>query len=91
VPAIPSHHVFIRTLRADRVRRARACTFRPRTGIPDQIREVVDILQRAEIRERLAAANFRVLGSGPQASAARLAKDAATWREVIAKAGIKIE
>lgn len=54
-------------------------------------KEVVEILRRADVRERLAAANFRVIGTGPESSAARLAKDAATWREVIVRAGIRIE
>ena len=54
-------------------------------------REVVDILKRPEVRAQLAKVNFRVLGEGPDAQRARLAKDVATWKEVITKAGIKVD
>ena len=54
-------------------------------------REVVAIERRPEVRAQLEKVNFRVLGAGPQAQAARLAKDVATWREVITKSGIKVE
>jgi tripartite-type tricarboxylate transporter receptor subunit TctC len=63
----------------------------PKPIVERLAKEVVEILRRPEIRERLAAANFRVLGTGPEISGARLAQDAATWREVITKAGIKID
>jgi tripartite-type tricarboxylate transporter receptor subunit TctC len=54
-------------------------------------REVVDILKRPDVRAQLAKVNFRVLGEGPDAQRARLAKDVATWKEVITKAGIKVD
>jgi tripartite-type tricarboxylate transporter receptor subunit TctC len=53
--------------------------------------ETVAILERPEVRAQLEKANFRVLGAGPQAQAERLARDVATWREVITKSGIKLE
>jgi hypothetical protein len=31
------------------------------------------------------------MGEGPQAQQARLVRDVATWREVITKAGIKVD
>jgi tripartite-type tricarboxylate transporter receptor subunit TctC len=53
--------------------------------------ETVAILKRPEVRAQLEKANFRVLGAGPQAQGERLARDVATWREVITKSGIKLE
>ena len=63
----------------------------PKAVVERLAREVVDILKRPEVRAQLAKVNFRVLGQGPDAQRARLAKDVATWKEVITKAGIKID
>ena len=52
---------------------------------------VVDILKRPEVRAQLAKVNFRVMGEGPKAQQDRLAKDVATWKEVITKSGIKVD
>ena len=53
-------------------------------------REMVAILRRPEIEAQIQKSGFRVVGDGPQAAQARLARDVATWREVISKAGIKV-
>jgi tripartite-type tricarboxylate transporter receptor subunit TctC len=63
----------------------------PTAVIERLTREVVEVLKRPEVRAQLAKANFRVLGDGPQAQQRRLARDVATWKEVINKAGIKLE
>jgi tripartite-type tricarboxylate transporter receptor subunit TctC len=63
----------------------------PKAILDRLAKEVADVLKRPEVREQLAKANFRVLGAGPQAQQARLAKDVATWKEVITKAGIKVD
>jgi hypothetical protein len=52
---------------------------------------VVEILKRPEVRAQLAKVNFRVMGQGPKAQHDRLAKDVATWKEVILKSGIKAD
>jgi tripartite-type tricarboxylate transporter receptor subunit TctC len=54
-------------------------------------RETVAILQRADVQEQIQKSSFRVVGMGPQAAQARLAREVATWREVITKAGIKVD
>jgi len=63
----------------------------PKPIVDRLAREVVDILKRPDVRAQLAKVNFRVLGEGPDAQRARLAKDVATWKEVITKAGIKVD
>ncbi len=50
----------------------------------------VDILRRPDVQSQIQKSNFRVLGAGPQEARARLAKDVATWKEVIDKAGIRV-
>jgi tripartite-type tricarboxylate transporter receptor subunit TctC len=52
-------------------------------------KETVEILKRPEVRDQIMKMNLRIMGEGPDAQRARLAKDFATWREVITKAGIK--
>jgi tripartite-type tricarboxylate transporter receptor subunit TctC len=54
-------------------------------------KEVVDILRRPEVRAQLSNVNLRVMGEGPLAQQERLTKDIATWKEVITKAGIKVD
>jgi tripartite-type tricarboxylate transporter receptor subunit TctC len=63
----------------------------PKPVIDRLAKEVVAVLRRPEVREQLAKANFRIMGEGPQAQQARLVRDVATWREVITKAGIKVD
>ena len=53
--------------------------------------ETVAILRRPDVQAQIQKSSFRVVGTGPQAAQARLAKDVATWREVITKAGIKVD
>jgi tripartite-type tricarboxylate transporter receptor subunit TctC len=63
----------------------------PREIVERLGRETVDILRRPEVLAQIQKSSFRVVGTGPQAAQARLARDVATWREVIAKAGIKVD
>jgi tripartite-type tricarboxylate transporter receptor subunit TctC len=63
----------------------------PKPIVDRLAQEIVDILEHPEVRAQLAKVNFRVMGDGPQAQQRRLAKDVATWKEVITKAGIKVD
>jgi tripartite-type tricarboxylate transporter receptor subunit TctC len=54
-------------------------------------RDMVEILHRPDVQAQIQKSSFRVVGSGPQAARARLAKDVATWRDVIVKAGIRVD
>ena len=53
--------------------------------------EVIAILQRPDIRERLHAAGFAVVGEGGEALRSRIAEEVVKWRDVITRAGIKGE
>jgi tripartite-type tricarboxylate transporter receptor subunit TctC len=63
----------------------------PKPVIERLAQEIVEICKRPEVRAQLAKVNFRVMGEGPQAQQARLVRDVATWKEVITKAGIKVD
>jgi tripartite-type tricarboxylate transporter receptor subunit TctC len=54
-------------------------------------RDMAAILKRTDVQAQIEKSNFRVIGSGPEAAKARVARDVATWREVITKAGLKVE
>jgi tripartite-type tricarboxylate transporter receptor subunit TctC len=53
--------------------------------------EMVKVLERAEVRERLAANGARPVGSTPAEFEAFIRKETATWSKVIRAAGIRIE
>ena len=63
----------------------------PRPVLDRLTKEILDILKRPDVRAQLSKVNLRVMGEGPQAQQARLTKDVATWKEVIIKAGIKVD
>jgi tripartite-type tricarboxylate transporter receptor subunit TctC len=65
-------------------------------GTPKEIvdrlaKETVDILRRPDIRTRLQSAGLGVVAFGPEALADRVARDVATWKDVIEKTGLKVE
>ena len=65
-------------------------------GTPKEIvdrlaKDTVDILRRPDIRARLQSAGLGVVAFGPEALAARVARDVATWKDVIEKTGLKVE
>lgn len=52
---------------------------------------VIAILQRPEIKDRLAATGFAVAAQGPEALRKRIAGEVAMWREVIAQSKLKVQ
>ena len=52
---------------------------------------VIDVLSAGETRERLRTAGVEVVADGAAELRQRIDKEKATWRDVISKAGIKIE
>jgi tripartite-type tricarboxylate transporter receptor subunit TctC len=60
--------------------------------ITDKIEQaVINILQRPEIGARLKSTGFAVAGKSSQMLNARIADEVAMWKDVIAKAGLKID
>ena len=53
--------------------------------------EMVKILQRNEVRERLLSDGFEVVGSTPEEYAAMLKRDSAKWSKLIKEANIRVE
>jgi tripartite-type tricarboxylate transporter receptor subunit TctC len=53
--------------------------------------EIVKVLQRPDVREKLAAEGSDIVGSSPRAFAAFLQADIAKWAKVVREAGIKGE
>lgn len=65
-------------------------------GTPDAInarlaQEAMTVMSNPEIRARMQAAGFVVRPDGPAALAARVTREVAMWRELIARAGIAQE
>jgi tripartite-type tricarboxylate transporter receptor subunit TctC len=65
-------------------------------GVPREIverlaRDVLAILQRPEVRETFKSTGFGILGGGPDALKARIAREVPMWKQVIDKAGIKTD
>ena len=48
-------------------------------------------LQKPEMRPRLTAASFDVTALSPSETRAKVAKDVAFWREIVAQTGIKVK
>ncbi len=66
------------------------------TGTPDAInarlaQEAMAVMSNPETRARMQAAGFVVRPDGPAALAARVSREVAMWRELIARAGIAQE
>jgi len=60
--------------------------------IVDKIAQaVIAILQRPEIKDRLAVTGFAVAAHGPEALRKRIAGEVAMWREVIAQSKLKVQ
>jgi len=60
--------------------------------IVDKIAQaVIAILQRPEIKDRLAATGFAVAAQGPEALRKRIADEVAMWRAVIAQTKLKVQ
>jgi tripartite-type tricarboxylate transporter receptor subunit TctC len=60
--------------------------------VTDRIeRAVIDILQRPDVVSRLKTTGFAVAGESSQKLNARIADEVAMWKDVIARAGLKID
>ena len=65
-------------------------------GTPKEIvdrlaKEVIQILQAPDVRDKLRNTGFGPAGTGPDALHARIAEEVAMWKEVIARTGLKVE
>jgi len=66
----------------------------PRTPAPLAARlsaTVADVLREQAVRDKLAALSFTAVGSTPDEMAAFTRKEVDLWREVVARAGIRLE
>lgn len=52
--------------------------------------EVLAIMRKPEVRDKMMKASFAVRPEGPQELATRIAREVPMWREIVDKAGIKI-
>ena len=61
-------------------------------GVVDRlVRELTEILKRAETRERLRAAGLETLAEGPELFSARIAREMPLYKEIIDKAALRIK
>ena len=63
----------------------------PRDIVDKVAGAVNEMLQRPDVKARLAATGFAVAGGSPDALRQRIAQEVATWREVITQAKLKVE
>jgi tripartite-type tricarboxylate transporter receptor subunit TctC len=52
-------------------------------------KEVLAIMRKEEVRQKMLKASFEVRPEGPEALAARIAREVPMWKDVVDKAGIK--
>jgi len=50
---------------------------------------VIAIMRKSDVRERMMKASFEVRPEGPQALAARIAREVPMWKELVDKAGVR--
>jgi len=62
----------------------------PQPVIDRLAKEVLAIMRKAEVREKMLKASFEVRPEGPQDLAARIAREVPMWKDIVDKAGIKI-
>lgn len=53
--------------------------------------EVIAIIQKPEMRERLQTSGLGVVAAGPDGVRARVAREVPMWQEIIAKTGLKVD
>jgi len=61
----------------------------PKPIVERLAKDVLAIMQKPDLRERMMKASFAVAAEGPDQLRARIAREVPMWREVIEKAGIK--
>ena len=52
-------------------------------------KEVLAIMRKPEVREKMLKASFEVKPEGPEALAARIAREVPMWKDIVDRAGIK--
>src|SRR5215471_15519284 len=62
----------------------------PQPVIDRLAKEVMAIMRKAEVREKMLKASFELKPEGPEALAARIAREVPMWKDIVDKAGIKI-
>jgi tripartite-type tricarboxylate transporter receptor subunit TctC len=62
----------------------------PQPIIDRLAKEVMAIMRKPEVRDKMMKASFEVRPEGPEALAARIAREVPMWKDVVDKAGIKI-
>ena len=62
----------------------------PQPVIDRLAKEVLAIMRKPEVRDKMLKASFAVRPEGPQALAARIAREVPMWKDLVDKAGIKI-
>lgn len=60
----------------------------PQAAIDRLERDLVAVMQRADVREKLSKIGFTVVGKGAQALRERIDREVAMWKDLIMKAGI---
>jgi tripartite-type tricarboxylate transporter receptor subunit TctC len=63
----------------------------PKPIVARLAKEVLVIMQKADVRERMMKAGFAVSPEGPEPLRARIAREVPMWREVVEKAGIRVD
>ena len=63
----------------------------PQPIIDRLVKELTEILGRPDIRERFAKAGLPVVAEGPSAFAARIAREVPMYKDIIDKAGLRIQ
>jgi len=61
----------------------------PQAVIDRLAKEVLAIMRKAEVREKMLKASFEVKPEGPEALAARMAREVPMWKDIVDRAGIR--
>jgi len=61
----------------------------PQPVIDRLAKEVLAIMRKPEVRDKMLKASFEVKPEGPDALAARIAREVPMWKDIVDKAGIK--
>jgi tripartite-type tricarboxylate transporter receptor subunit TctC len=61
----------------------------PQPIIDRLAKEVMTIMRKPDVREKMLKASFEVRPEGPDALAARIAREVPMWKDIVDKAGIK--
>jgi tripartite-type tricarboxylate transporter receptor subunit TctC len=63
----------------------------PQPVIDRLAKEVLAVMRKPEVRDKMLKASFEVRPEGPEALAARIAREVPMWKDIVAKAGLKVE